>query len=34
MLVGISVGMLASLDFGQLITQNSFAPEASNLVGR
>ena len=29
-----SVGMSVSLDLVQLITQEHFAPEASNLVGR
>ena len=32
--VGRSVGMSVSLNLVQLITQESFAPEASNLVGR
>ena len=30
----LSVGMSVSLNLVQLITQESFAPEASNLVGR
>ena len=34
MLVGMSVGMSVALNFVQLITQERFAPEASNLVGR
>ena len=29
-----SVGMLVSLNLVQMITQEGFAPEASNLVGR
>ena len=29
-----SIGMLVSFNFVQLITQEHFAPEASNLVGR
>ena len=32
--VGMSVGMSVSLNFVQLITQQCFAQEASNLVGR
>ena len=32
--VGRSVGMSVSLNLVQLITQERFAPEASNLVGR
>ena len=32
--VGMSVGMSVSLNLVQLITQERFAPEASNLVGR
>ena len=32
--VGRSVGMSVSLNLVQLITQEDFAPEASNLVGR
>ena len=32
--VGMSVGMSVSLNLVQLITQEGFAPEASNLVGR
>ena len=32
--VGRSVGMSVALNFVQLITQEGFAPEASNLVGR
>ena len=32
--VGPSVGMSVSLNLVQLITQEGFAPEASNLVGR
>ena len=32
--VGMSVGMSVSLNLVQLITQQRFAPEASNLVGR
>ena len=34
MSVGMSVGMSVSLNLVQLITQERFAPEASNLVGR
>ena len=34
MSVGRSVGMSVSLNLVQLITQERFAPEASNLVGR
>ena len=33
-LVGLYVGMSVSLNLVQLITQERFAPEASNLVGR
>ena len=32
--VGLSVGMSVSLNLVQLITQERFAPEASNLVSR
>ena len=32
--VGMSVGMSVALNLVQLITQERFAPEASNLVGR
>ena len=32
--VGMSVGMSVALNLVQLITQEGFAPEASNLVGR
>ena len=32
--VGRSVGMSVSLNLVQLITQERFTPEASNLVGR
>ena len=32
--IGPSVGMSVSLNLVQLITQEGFAPEASNLVGR
>ena len=32
--VRLSVGILVSLNFVQLITQEGFAQEASNLVGR
>ena len=32
--VGLYVGMSVSLNLVQLITQERFAPEASNLVGR
>ena len=32
--VGMSVGMSVSLNLVQLITQERFTPEASNLVGR
>ena len=32
--VGPSVGMSVSLNLLQLITQEGFAPEASNLVGK
>ena len=32
--VGLSVGMSVSLNLVQLITQERFDPEASNLVGR
>ena len=32
--VRLSVGMSVSLNLVQLITQEGFAPEASNLVGR
>ena len=32
--VGRSVGMSVALNLVQLITQERFAPEASNLVGR
>ena len=32
--VGLYVGMSVSLNLVQLITQDRFAPEASNLVGR
>ena len=32
--VGRLVGMLVSLNLVQLITQENFAPEASDLVGR
>ena len=32
--VGMSVGMSVSLNLVQLITQERFAPEASNLVDR
>ena len=32
--VGRYVGMSVSLNLVQLITQEGFAPEASNLVGR
>ena len=32
--VGMSVGMSVSLNLVQLITQERYAPEASNLVGR
>ena len=32
--VGQSVGMSVSLNLVQMITQERFAPEASNLVGR
>ena len=32
--VRLSVGPLVSLNLVQLITQEGFAPEASNLVGR
>ena len=34
MSVGRSVGMSVSLNLVQMITQERFAPEASNLVGR
>ena len=34
MSVGRSVGMSVALNLVQLITQERFAPEASNLVGR
>ena len=34
MSVGRSVGMSVALNLVQLITQDHFAPEASNLVGR
>ena len=34
MSVGRYVGMSVSLNLVQLITQECFAPEASNLVGR
>ena len=34
MSVGRSVGMSVSLNLVQLITQERFAPEASNLLGR
>ena len=34
MSVGPSVGMLVSLNLVQLIIQEHFSPEASNLVGR
>ena len=34
MSVGRSVGMSVSLNLVQLITQERFAPQASNLVGR
>ena len=34
MSVGRSVGMSVALNLVQLITQDRFAPEASNLVGR
>ena len=32
--VGMSVGMSVSFNLVQLITQERFAPETSNLVGR
>ena len=32
--VGMFVGMSVSLNLVQLITQEHFAPQASNLVGR
>ena len=34
MSVGMSVGLSESLNLVQLITQERFAPEAPNLVGR
>ena len=34
MSVGMSVSMSVSLNLVQLITQEHFAPEASNLLGR